>query len=373
MEAPSPKSPAPGGVRPGGRGYAQPMPTIVRLLDLAIPLREPFGNADVAIGERRIVLVGIDRDGTVGWGEAAPYPGVTAEDVDEVWKTLDADPGMALDSRRSAPATVRAAIEQAQLDLDARLADRPLWQHVGGDGAAVSAAGAIGMRDTPEATAAAAVDARELGFGVVKVKIAPGHDIDHLREVVSAVPDLRVAADANGAYRLDDPFFDVVDELGLAYLEQPLASPQLSQHAMLRARLDTPICLDESVLSAGSARRAIAERVADMLCLKAGVLGPATTAELVAEAAEGGAVVKLGGLVETSVGRAHTLALATLPGVDHADLAPPTWFLRQDVSSRPWSLEHGSVFPGDRPGIGHDVTIAADDDLVRRSAAVRVD
>lgn len=374
MEAWSLDSPAYVGGMSGRRaaGYALRMPTIVRLLDLTIPLRAPFGNAMATVAERRVVLVGIDQDGTVGWGEAAPYPGVTSEDAEEAWRALEGDPAMALDSRSSVHVTVGAAIEQAQLDLAARLAGIPLWQHIGGDGAAVPAAVAIGTHDTPAETADAAADAHEAGFRMVKVKIAPGRDRLHLEEVIGRLPDVRVAADANGAYRLDDPFFDLVDELGLAYLEQPLASPLLTEHAMLRARLETPVCLDESLLSVGSARRAISERSADVMCLKAGVLGPAAVAELIRSAVDAGATVKLGGLVETSVGRAHTLALATLPGVDHADLAPPGWFLQEDVSSRPWVLEHGSVYPGDRPGIGHEVNLTTAGGIVRRSAAVRV-
>jgi len=347
------------------------MPTSVHLLELSIPLRDPFANSATSIDHRTVLLVGIQEDELTGWGEAAPYPGISSERVSDLWAMVVASPDTVL-SNVELPPTLLAAIEQARLDLAARRSGLPLWRHLGGGSDTVSVSVAIGIQPTPELSADAAKVAQAAGFQRVKLKIAPGRDIEDLAAIREAAPDLLLAADANGAYELDSPLFDSLDELGLSYIEQPLAAPLIAQHAMLRERLETAICLDESMVSLGSARDAIAGQAMDIACLKAGLLGPGQVIELTAAAAAADIAVKLGGLIETSVGRGHTLAVGCRAEVDHADLAPAPWYLAADVTTSPWAVADGRITAPAAAGLGFEVDELLVADVIERSMHVAI-
>lgn len=350
------------------------MSATLHLLALRIPLRDDFVNAASTLSVRETLLIGVARDGVIGWGEAAPYPGINRETIWQIWDTLTVQPRLATGAVTDAlPSTAAAAIDQAHIDHAARVAGVPLWQHLGGSGDPVPATVAIGLSPTPRATAASVYQAHEAGFRAVKLKVAPGHDADHIAAVQDAYRDVSVAVDANGSYRLDDPFFDVIDDFSLAYIEQPFPAARLGDHSMLRTRIETTVNLDESAHTEGSARRAIAERVADMMTLKPGLLGQRRAWELMSAALEAGMSVKASGLIETSVGRAHTAALASAAEVTAADLAPPRWFLSDDVGrDDAWEITNGTIPLNDRPGIGFDIDELALGPIIERSARVDV-
>ncbi len=345
----------------------------MRLIDLALPLRAPFANAASSVDVRRLILVGIEQDGLTGWGEAAPYPGITTEDVGDVWSALHQQAELVAKRHLGhLPATAAAAIDQACEDLAARQQGLPLWARVGGSDRRITATVAIGMEPTPRQTVSKVTEAVERGFRAVKLKIGPGHDSQFIRAVREAFGDLSLAADANGGYDLGDSFFDDVDALGLAYLEQPLGAIRLAEHGLLRERLETPICLDESMHTSASARQAIDASVADIVCLKPAMLGVRDVATLTRIAVAGGIAVKMSGLIETSVGRSHTLALASLSGVVHADLTPPTWFLSGDVSDHRWRLDDGTIAQHTGIGIGIGIDLDAMAGVIEREATIRL-
>ena len=329
------------------------MAPLLGLVELRIPLRRPLSNARGAVTERRIVLIAVTEAGVTGWGEAAPYPGVTAEDADDVWKALRARPESAPGGDPSAlPAAAAAGLDQARADLAARREGTPLWSLVGGDARPVRACEAVGLEGSRAGTVNRVERAVEAGIREVKVKIEPGRDLEYLRAVRDRFPRLMVAADANGSYEADDRFFEEVDGLGLAYLEQPLAAHDLDGHAELRDRLSTPVCLDESAGTPAGALDVIERGAADIVSVKPGLLGVTGSRQVMERARAAGVTVKIGGLVETSVGRAHALALATRREVKFTDLVPPRRLLAGDVSPHPWELTNGYFHPPDSPGTG---------------------
>ncbi len=338
----------------------------LRLVELRIPLLRPFANARRTASERALVLAGLSEAGETGWGEAAPFPGVTAEGADEVWGALRSRAEAVLRGDLSGlPPTAAAAADQARSDLAARLEGLPLWAWTGGDGRPVRACAAVGLERSPEEAARRAGEAAAAGIRRVKVKIEPGRGLDFLRAVRSSFPEISAAADANGSYTEADPFFEAVDGLGLAYLEQPLAAGDLEGHRRLRSRIETPVCLDESCSAPAEAFEAVDRRAADMVSLKPGLLGVSGVLRAAAAAEANGLAVKIGGLVETSVGRAHALALASSAAgaagsssARSADLVPPRLLLAADVSRHPWNLADGCLTPSDRPGLGIEVDLS---------------
>ena len=322
------------------------------LTEFRIPLRRPLSNSRGSVSHRRVLVVGIEDSGVVGWGEAAPYPGITTESIDDVWGGLRAHgPDILRGEAPALPATAAAAIDQARVDLTARRAGEPLASRVGGSMRQVRACAAVGLEKSPAETVDRVGQAVAAGIREVKIKIEPGRDLDYLQAVRDRYPDLAVAADANASYRIGDEFLDVVDGIGLSYLEQPLGAAHLDGFALLRERLTTPVCLDESTATAGAATAAIDRRVADIVSLKPGLLGISAVWQLLERAERAGVSAKIGGLVETSVGRAHALALATRPPVGFTDLVPPLWLLAADVSRHPWKLLDGHFSPPEGPGL----------------------
>ncbi|MDE0370649.1 MAG: hypothetical protein OXI84_10995 [bacterium] len=345
------------------------MSRFLHLVELGIPLHHRFSNSRTAISERRVVLAGITEDGITGWGEAAPYPGYTPETVEDVWEALAArGAGVSRGSRSEIPATASAALEQARTDLAGRRAGIPLWSYLGGTGRPTMACAAIGLEVSPDRLAARVERMVQAGARQVKIKIEPGRDVDHLRAVRERFPGLTVAADANGSYRPGDPALAALDDLGLAYLEQPLPAVDLEGHAGLRRRRVTPICLDEPATTAEAVERIIQQEAADLVSLKPGILGPAPTLSAIEMLSSAGVGVKIGGLVETSVGRAHALALASRPSVSYTDIVPPKWLLAADPSPHAWEVMDGLLYPFDERGLEVRTGEAPVSRYVRRTA-----
>lgn len=338
------------------------MTSTYRLVEVRLPLARPFATARGSVGERRIVLVGAVDGIHVGWGEAAPYPGATAETVDDVWAALT-DPGAEL------PPTAAAAVEEAGADLEARRRGEPLWARLGGRGVPVPAGVAIGG-DAPAAAAARAAVAA--GHRAVKVKVGIGDDLARVAAVRDAAPEISVGVDANGAYTWDDlPLLRRLDALGLAFVEQPFPPEDLEGHRRLRGELTAAVAVDEPIASPGAAARIVAAGAADLIVVKPSRLGPAGARAVVALAVEAGLGVRVSGLVETEVGRAHALAVATLPGVVGTDLARPGDVGMAGLVTVPVELRDGLLLPPSRPGIGVEPDPARLAAVTVRSAVVQ--
>ncbi len=317
-------------------------PDAIRLVEVEIPLRRPLRTARGKVTSRRTVLVGAVAGSVVGWGEAAPYPGLQAETVDDVWEALCAG--------GEPPPTGAAALAEACADLAARLAGEPLWRRLGGRPDPVPAGVALGIGPDLLARAAEAVAA---GYRAIKLKIAPGVDLDPLRRLRERFPALTVGLDANGGYRWSDlPTLRRLDALAPAYLEQPFPAADLAAHARLREELTTPVALDEYVDSPGAAEEIVAAGAADLLVVKPGRLGPEGCRAVHDVAVAAGLHIRASGLLETGIGRAHTLAVATLSGVVSTDVAAAGFHAAIDPVAPALRPENGVVTPPAGPGLG---------------------
>ena len=190
------------------------------------------------------------------------------------------------------------------------------------------------------------------GYRRVKVKIKPGHDLADLRAVRAAFPTLMLMADANSAYQLTDAaHLRQLDELRLTMLEQPLAPGDLIEHAALQAQLQTPLCLDESITTLADAQAMVQLQAGKVINLKVARVGGLSAAkQILAFAQQAQLDCWVGGMLDSGVARAASLALATLPGITLPnDLSASTRFYATDIIDPPLTLQGSQMWSLRRP------------------------
>ncbi len=196
------------------------------------------------------------------------------------------------------------------------------------------------------------------GYGRIKIKIKPGRDIGDAQAVRRAFPDIRLQVDANSAYTLETASaLRPLDDLGLLLIEQPLDEDDLWDHRLLQAEFRTPICLDESILSARHARQALEMAACRVINIKAGRVGGLSEAVAIHDLCRAAGVpVWCGGMLETGVGRAGNLALASLPGFTlPGDISATERYYAQDITAERFVLEPRQHHRrADRTGAGRD-------------------
>lgn len=338
---------------------------------IRLPLKIRFETSSGAITQRTLLLVTLYGEGLEGQGEcvAPEFPLYTEETVASARAVLS-DVLIPRVVSRSFPnpevlarelgfvrgnAMARAALEMAFWDLWARSLGQPLWKLLGGVRQRVPAGVSLGIEPTLEATLDAVERHVADGYSRIKLKIKPGWDVQVVAAVRDRFPDVALTVDANGAYSMADlPVFLELDRFKLDYIEQPLAPDDLHDHAALQARIQTPICLDESVRSARDARKALAAGAARVLNVKPGRVGGLGEARRVHDVAEAFEVpVWVGGMLETGVGRAHNLHLATLPNFRKpGDMASASRYWKTDLVHEPLEAQGGWMAVPDGPGIG---------------------
>jgi O-succinylbenzoate synthase len=346
----------------------------VELREIALRLKTPFVTSFGSMQDRRILLVRVEAEELEGWGECAAEnaPEYSSETVDTAWAILAgfAVPAL-LREGLSRPEEVpgrlgrirgnpmaKAALEGAVWDLVARSQQAPLWKLLGGTGRPVPAGVSVGLQPSQDRLLDVVEGYLAEGYLRVKLKIEPGRDLAVVAPVRKRWPEIRLTADANGAYRLEDAaHLRELDAFRLEFLEQPLAHDDLHDHARLAHRIETPLCLDESIRHARDARLAIELGAARVINIKPGRVGGLNESVAIHEVArERGIPVWCGGMLESGIGRAHNVALATLPGFTlPGDLSESSRYWEEDVVDPPWSLADGHLEPPDRPGIGVEV------------------
>lgn len=362
----------------------------VELRELRVRLRFRFETSFGEEQELTKLLVTLHGEGHEGYGEvvAGTTPGYSYETTDTAWTALldyllprlgtdVATPAQLLG--RMAPVRGHdmavAALENAFWDLQAKTLGVPLWQLLGGVRTEVEVGASIGIQRSVEETVEAARAHAAEGYKRLKFKIKPGWDVEPLRAVREALPDMPLTVDANSAYALHHArVFQALDELGLDYIEQPLAHDDLVDHARLQATLATPICLDESVHSPEDARKALEIDAGRVINVKVGRVRGHLQARRVHDVALAfGAPVWCGGMLELGVGRAHNLHLSTLENYTlPGDTASASRYWGDEDITEPLEAKGGVQRVPQGPGIG--VTLRKDvlERLTTRKEVIRL-
>jgi o-succinylbenzoate synthase len=354
----------------------------IALREIRLPLKEPFRISSGVISERRICLLELtDTDGTTGWSECVAFeqPMYSAETIDTAWLAIrewlaprvierafehPSEVLAALSRNICGHNMAKAAVEMGCWDVAARQRNLSLSKMLGGTRDRVPTGISIGIQATPAALADRAKAAFDQGYGKIKVKIQPGADVEFVAAVRGALgPDVHLMADANSAYTLADAeHLARLDQFGLIMLEQPLGRDDLVRHATLQRRLTTPICLDESITGVDQAEDMIALGSGRIVNIKPGRVGGFASSKAIHDVCEqAGIPVWCGGMLESGIGRAHNVALASLPNFSlPGDLSPSARYWDRDIVQPEWTMDADGLVrvPLDGKGIG--VTIDMD-------------
>jgi O-succinylbenzoate synthase len=343
----------------------------VELRTVGIPLIRPFRTSFGEETHKSCVVIRVITDDAEGWGEcvAGPDPGYSEEFNDGAWLVLGGflvpalfaagdvttdDLGRVLGGVRGHP-MAKATLIDAFLDAELRAAGRSLAEHLGATSDRVACGVSVGITPTTDQLLAQVDGYLAEGYRRIKLKIEPGLDVERVSAVRAAHPDILLSVDANAAYTLDDvAVFLALDELDLLMIEQPLHHDDLVEHAELQARIRTDICLDESIRSAADAAAAIELRACRIINIKQGRVGGVPEAQRIHDVAWAANVpVWCGGMLETGIGRATNLALATLPGFTlPGDTSASARYFADDITE-PFVLAADGTMPvPEGPGIG---------------------
>ncbi len=367
--------------------------TQITLREIRLPLREAFRISSGQTTRRRILLLElVDSDDVVTWSEctAAEHPNYSSETIDSAWLAIskwvaprllgcpiavpaDVTPILERDFRGHPMA--KAAVEMGIWGLAAERAGVSLAQLLGGTRDEIATGISLGIQSDPKALAKRAAAALAEGYRKVKCKIEPGADIEYIAAARKELgPDAPLMADANSAYRLEDAdHLARLDDFGLMMIEQPLGHDDLVRHAELQRRLRTPICLDESITGVDRAEDMLAlgsGKIINIKPARVGGLGPACAIHDLCAARD--VPVWCGGMLESGVGRAYNVALASLPNfVIPGDVSPSARYWERDIVVPEWTMKDGMVtVPRDRPGLGVSVDRDRVEELTVRQRAL---
>jgi O-succinylbenzoate synthase len=365
---------------------------LVELLQISMPLLHPFETSLGRTTDRHIILVHLeDLDGVEGWGECVadehPYyseewtesawailagvlaplivrtPFASAEEVDDIFEHIRGN------------RMAKAAIETACWDLDAHRRDVPLWSLLGGTHREVRSGVSIGLQSSIEVLLETIDRELAAGYQRIKIKIKPQHDLELVQAVRARFPRINLMVDANSAYRLEDSaLLRKLDSFDLMMIEQPLAHDDLAEHARLQKELATPICLDESIRSSADARFAIELGSCRIINIKLGRVGGHTESRRIEQVCrERNVPVWSGGMLEAGIGRAHNIALSTLPGFAlPGDVSASARYWEEDIIDPPVVVtSRGTIVPSSDAGIGFRVKRDRIDALTTRSKVIQ--
>ncbi len=350
----------------------------VTLHHVSMPLVSPFETSFGRETDRECVLVEINSEGLTGYGEcvASRDPGYNYETAGTALHILkdfilplilgkdvkDAADFQARVSGIRGHHLAKAGVEMALWDLLGKREGKSLRELLGGTREKVEVGVSIGIQESAQRLVRSAADFIGQGYARVKIKIKPGRDVEDAAAVRREFPDLRLQVDANSAYSMDDAdALKPLDEMNLLLIEQPLFEDDIWDHHKFQERFETPICLDESIVSPRHARYAIEMDACRVINIKAGRLGGLSQAVMVHDLCmERSLPVWCGGMLETGVGRASNLALATLPNfVLPGDISASDRYYKRDITNERFVLNSDSTIDVPRkPGLG--VTIDED-------------
>ncbi len=351
----------------------------VTLFPVKMPLVAHFETSFGRIYDRECVLLRVESEGLVGWGEcvADADPGYSYETTGTVMHILKdfllplvvgrnitdaADYQNRISSIRGHH-FAKAGFEMALWDLMGQREGKSLSQLFGGIRDKVEVGVSIGIQDSTAELVKRVDEFTALGYKRIKIKIKPGRDISEAEAVRKAYPNIKLQVDANSAYTLDmAKSLLPLDEMNLLLIEQPLFDDDIWDHRLFQKQLKTAICLDESVISPRHARYAIEMEACKVINIKPGRVGGLSQGIEIAQMCHKiGMPVWCGGSLETGIGRATNLAIATLPGFTMpGDISASDRYYKQDVTHDRFTLNADSTITvPTAPGIGVTVDEAA--------------
>ena len=320
----------------------------IRLVRL--PLNEPFETSFGRIDSRLIFLTRVEGEGQTGWGEvvAEEEPRYSYETVGTAQHVIkdylapvmlsSAVAGLSDLASRFAPFRghnmAKAGLELAYMDLLARVKGQSLAQLIGGTRERVPVGVSLGIQPALDGLLERIDRYLALGYQRIKLKIKPGWDVDVVQEVRRRHPDILLSVDANSAYSIEDKdHLNELDEFGLLMIEQPLDHDDLADHAKLQSGMRTPICLDESITGLRRAEQALDMKSCRIINIKIGRVGGYSQALAIHDLCYTDAIpVWCGGMLESGIGRAHNIALASLAGFTlPGDISASSRYFERDV------------------------------------------
>ena len=353
----------------------------ITLREINLQLKEPFKISSGITHGRRIILLELrSSEGVVEWSEcvAGEEPNYSYETVDTAWWAIrewvaprvlgkeiqnPAEVHALLETDFRGHEMAKAAVEMGIWALAARTAGISLSKFIGGTRKEIGVGISIGVQKNPQALVQKVSESLERGYQKVKMKIEPGKDVDYVRHVRSSIgSDAHLMVDANNAYgEADFRVLQDLDQFNLMMIEQPLAHDDLVRHARLQRLLKTPICLDESITSVERAQDMIELGSGRIVNIKPGRVGGFGSSKLIHDlCASHGIPVWCGGMLESGIGRAHNVALAslsnfTLPG----DISPSERYWSKDIVFPEWVMTREGIIkvPTEEPGTGVSVDL----------------
>ncbi len=363
----------------------------ITLRELHMPLVRPFETSFGVTRNRRIVLAEVQSEGLTGWGEctAGERPFFSGESTDSAWQVMVNELGPMLASEspehggecprifravRGNP-MAKAALENAIWDLEAQREGLSLSRLIGGVRDSISCGVSLGIQSSiPELLS---IIERELaaGYQRIKLKCKPGWDVEVFDRVRNRWPGILLSCDANSAYRLHDQgHIESFDAFDLLMIEQPLWHDDFYFHSVLQKRLNTPICLDESIRNRRDTLAAIEMESCKIINIKLGRVGGFSEAIAVHNAAlERGIPVWCGGMLETGIGRSHNIALSTLEGFTlPGDVSASARYFTEDIIEPEVTVSaEGEIAISDTPGRGYEVRTDLIEKLTVRKETIR--
>lgn len=346
----------------------------ITLREICMKLVVPFETSMERSEVRRIILVEANVDGVTGWGEcvAGEGPFYSPEYTDTAWlilrnflwpmvkgKQFNAASGVwDLLTRVRGHAMAKAALETAVWDADARQKGMPLAKLIGGTREEIACGVSIGIKDSLDELVSTVRKELAAGYQRIKIKIKPGKDLEPVRRLRQEFPRIKLMVDANSAYTLEDwPLLKQLEGFYLMMIEQPLGWDDLYSHIELQKKLDTPICLDECIHTEEQARAAVELGACRIINIKLGRVGGYKVARCIHDLCQQHSVpVWCGGMLESGIGRAHNIALSSLPNFTlPGDVTASKRYWAEDIISPEVTVTpQGTIRVPSGPGIGFE-------------------
>lgn len=348
----------------------------IELLKVEIPMITSFTTSFGTVTEKPTVIVKITtNEGLIGWGEAAalPFPFYKPETTDicmlvlekyvaplvlnKEFKTVDEVMDMMKPIKKNNFS--KTGLETAVWMVLAVKQKKSLRELLGGTQKKIAVGESIGIKKTVGDTLAEVQLRLDQGFRRTKIKIQPGWDIKLVKAIREKFGDIDLMVDANSSYTLKDiDILKEMDNYGLSMMEQPLADDDIVDHSILAQKIKTPICLDESIYSVEDARRAIYLKACKIINIKPGRVGGLLESKKIHDLCkENGLGVWCGGMLETGIGRAFNIAIASLPNFIYpSDMSPVNFFYKDDLVKDCFIVDNeGFVKVSTDPGLGFEI------------------